>query len=169
MSATCEFLYNIPESRLTGELECDGKKEVFNAYAGSGGRAGSKTAGALDPRLANNPFAVHVKGVSSGGEITKIGGPIPMGVYELHPHETKENWIRILPLEGTAVYGRDGFAIHGRGHNGSIGCIVPSDFHNVVRLYTLLKKRHEQGLDAPRLKVIAVGTDMDRFIFSRNA
>lgn len=169
MSETYEFTYNIPECRFTGELECDGKKEAFNAYAGSGGRAGSKTAGAVNPYLANNPFATQVKGASSGGEITKIGGPIPIGVYLLRPHETKENWIRILPVDGTTVFGRDGFAIHGRGSNGSIGCIVPSDFHNVVRLYTLLKKREEQGLDSPRLKVIAEGSDLDRFITSKNA
>jgi hypothetical protein len=166
MSLGYEFTYNIAESRLTGELEFDGKKETFNAYAGSGGRAGSTTPGAIDSFLTNNPFATRVKGLESDGKIKKIGGPIPQGIYELSPHESKEYWIRITPTDGTEMFGRDGFAIHRRGPNGSIGCIVPSDSHVVIRLYNLLKKRQAQGQTTPKLKVIAEGCDMDRFITS---
>src|SRR5215207_8787014 len=151
----CELIYNIAECKLTGELVFNGKKERINAYAGSGGRAGSKTRGAFDPDLANNPFATKVKGVQVGKKITKVGGPLPFGVYTLHTRKKKENWIDLRPEDPSVMEDRSGMAIHGRGPNGSIGCIVPSDSHVVIRLYRLVSEIEKQDLPAPRLKVIA--------------
>ena len=52
-----ELTHNIASARLTGLI--DGVS--ISAYAGSGGRAGSKTPNALNWWLANNPLATHVR------------------------------------------------------------------------------------------------------------
>ena len=87
-----------------------------------------------------------------------------MARYELRTHESKNNWIRLLPVAEDAVLlgKRDGFAIHGRGKWGSDGCIVPTDFHIVQALYALVEAREKSGKPAPTLGVIAVG-DLDQF------
>lgn len=142
-----DLTYNILEHSLTGAI--DGTR--INAKAVSGGRAGSKTDGAVNPLLANNPYLTGVK--LSGGT---PGGTLPQGTYTLRTHEKRKNWIRLVPRSG-AMHGRAGFAIHGRGKRGSDGCIVPWDFHNVLLLYKLTKAREAEGASAPTLEVIAVG------------
>lgn len=143
-----DLVYNILEALLFGSV--DGVS--INARAVSGGRAGSKTAGAVNPLLANNPYLTSVK-LAGGGS----GGTLPMGEYELATHEHKPNWIRLKPIGGQSMHGRDGFAIHGRGKRGSDGCIVPADFHNVQLLYRLTKAREDSGGAAPTVSVVAVG------------
>jgi hypothetical protein len=164
---TPDLTFNIAELWLFGSITYKAKKHSFDARSYSGGRGGSTTPGAIDPRLANNPFATHVKGQEANKLITKVGGPIPIGVYSLKT-STTTNRIDLTPANGTWVSGRTGFQIHGTGPKGSIGCIVPSDFHVVTRLYGLLEDIEEHNLPAPTLQVIAVGADMDRFLKVNN-
>ncbi len=146
-----DLVYNIVEQVLVGRL--DGN--TISAHVVSGGRAGSKVAGAVNPFLANNPYATHVK--LSG---KTPGGPLILGKYRLKTHETRPSWIRLLPFAENAMHGRAGFAIHGRGNRGSDGCIVPTDFAIVQLLYKLVKAREQKGGQAPTLAVVAIG-DLD--------
>jgi hypothetical protein len=151
-----ELTYNVPEGMLTGSV--DG--EHFSLRAGSGGRAGSKVAGAVHPLLANNPFATRVKLPANR---THPGGPLPLNVYRLMLHESRTNWIRLIPLDGDAMYGRAGMAIHARGQRGSDGCIVPTDFADVLRLCRVVKNRDAAGGPDVLLQVIAMG-DLDHWL-----
>ena len=146
-----DLTYNIVEHSLSGTI--DGV--TITAYAVSGGRAGSKTKGAVNPFLANNPY---LTGVKMKDKIP--GGPLIMGKYKLRTHESKANWIRLVPFSENNMKNRDGFAIHGRGKRGSDGCIVPTDFNIVKLLHSLLKAREKAAKPAPTLAVIAVG-DLD--------
>ena len=146
-----DLIYNLVEERLSGSI--DGT--VIQAHAVSGGRAGSKQVGVLNPFLANNPYATHVKKTSQNP-----GGPLIMGKYNLKTHESKPNWIRLIPLATNDMRNRAGFAIHGRGAWGSDGCIVPTDFHVVQTLCSLVKVREKAGKAAPTLAVISLG-DLD--------
>jgi hypothetical protein len=150
-----DLVYNIVEQTLAGTI--DGVS--ITAQAGAGGRAGSKTPGAVNMFLANNPYAVGVKKVGKGS-----GGPLPRARYRLHTHEKHANWIRLVPLpeDGHLLRGRDGFAIHGRGSWGSDGCIVPSDFTVVKLIHQLVEAREKEGKPGPTLEVVSVG-DLDRF------
>ena len=149
-----DLQYNLADGHLSGSI--GGYK--ISARAGSGGRAGSKTPDALNWWLANNPFAVCVK-LSSGNP----GGPLPMGRYRLALHESRKNWIRLLPFS-QAMFGREGFAIHGRGLRGSDGCIVPSDFLVVLQICSALAQIERSGGPAPVLEVVAEGQDLARQI-----
>jgi len=146
-----DLTYNIVEELLTGKI--DGV--WISAHVVSGGRAGTKTRGAVNPFLANNPFATGVK-------LTKKrpGGPLVLGRYRLRTHESRASWIRLLPFAENHMRGRDGFAIHGRGPRGSDGCLVPTDFTVVQLLYLLVKEREAAGAPAPTLAVVAIG-DLD--------
>ena len=112
-----DLVYNIVEELLTGSI--DGVS--ITAQVVSGGRAGSKMKGVVNPLLANNPYATGVK--KKG---TTPGGPTIMGKYHLKTHESKQKWIRLVPFAENVMHGRAGFAIHGRGNRGSDGCIVPA-------------------------------------------
>jgi len=148
-----DLVYNILEQSLRGSI--DGTS--INARAVSGGRAGSKLPGVVEYLRANNPYATHVKKTSS-----VAGGPLPVSTYTLKTHESRPNWIRLLPTDKGAMHGRTGFAIHGRGPHGSDGCIVPGDFHVVQQLFALLRAREKAGKRAPTLSVVAIG-DTERF------
>jgi hypothetical protein len=143
-----DLVYNIVEQTIAGSI--DGVSVV--AQAVSGGRAGSKLKGVVNPLLANNPYAT---GIKKSGAIA--GGPLIMGKYKLKTHESKQNWIRLVPFEENNMHGRDGFAIHGRGKRGSDGCIVPTDFSVVQLIYSLVKARETAGKPEPTLAAIAVG------------
>lgn len=145
--------YNILERMLIGEI--DGVS--INAQACSGGRAGSKIAGVVNPILANNAYLTHVRKQSK-----RAGGPIVMGMYYLRTHEGRVNWVRLVPFKGNNMQGRDGFAIHGRGPRGSDGCIVPTDFHVVQLLHKLVHDREQVQKPAPTLAVYAIG-DFDTY------
>lgn len=145
--------YNILEQVLTGEI--DGV--AISAHAVSGGRAGSKTKGAVNPFLANNPYLTSVKKLAN-----QPGGPLIMGKYSLKTHETKANWLRLVPFPENDMKNRDGFAIHGRGLRGSDGCIIPTDFNVVTLLYSLVRNRENAGEAAPILSVYAIG-DLERY------
>lgn len=153
MASYADLTYNIVEQTLRGKIG----GAVINADAVSGGRAGSKTRGAVNPMLANNPYAT---GVKLSDDIP--GGPLPLATYELRTHETRANWIRLVPLQGQHLKGRSGFAIHGRGQRGSDGCIVPLDFRHVLLIHRLVKREEEAGRRAPTLEVVAIG-DLGRF------
>jgi len=157
LPTTTDLLYNIVDGTLTGRI---GDISIC-VQAGSGGRAGSKTKGATNFFLANNPYAT---GVKKSGAVP--GGPLPRARYRLTTHETRKNWIRLTPLQEDAhlLRGRDGFAIHGRGAWGSDGCIVPTDFAAVKLMHGLLTAREQAGQDAPTLEVVSVGdfTHFDR-------
>ena len=150
-----DLVYNIVEQVLSGEI--DGV--TITAHAGSGGRAGTKTKGAENFFLANNPYATQVK---KKGQ--RPGGPLPLARYALRTHESKNNWIRLTPLgsDKSLLGDRDGFAIHGRGKWGSDGCIVPTDFNMVQLIYSLVQAREAANKPAPTLGVVAVG-DFGRF------
>lgn len=149
-----DLVYNIVEGQLSGSI--DG--EFIFGRAGSGGRANSKTPGALNHWLANNPFAVRVKKSAD-----HPGGPLPLGRYFVVTHESRSNWLRLIPADGTAMHGRDGMAIHGRGPRGSDGCIVPSDFSVVQQLWRLVKAREDEQGEDVILEVVAIG-DLDQFL-----
>ena len=143
-----DLVYNIVEELLAGSIS-----GVFiNARAVSGGRAGSKLRGVVNPMLANNPYATRVK-----QEGNTSGGPIIMGKYKLKTHESKPNWIRLVPFSDNRMGNRSGFAIHGRGKRGSDGCIVPADFNAVKLIYSLVKSCEKTGKTAPTLAVVAIG------------
>jgi hypothetical protein len=148
-----DLVFNIVEQTLTGKIG----ETTISAHAVSGGRAGSKKKSVVNYFLANNPYST---GVKKKGD--RPGGAIPLRKFELKTHESKENWIRLLPLKGENLRGRSGFAIHGRGQRGSDGCIVPTDFHNVKLIYSLVMAREQAGERAPTLAVVAIG-DLSRF------
>ena len=153
MSTSTDLVYNIVEQTLRGKIDT----VEINAHAVSGGRAGSKEKGAVDHRIADNPFATHLKKTSD-----RPGGPTPLRRFSLKTHETRPNWIRLIPLAGEDLGDRSGFAIHGRGTRGSDGCIVPTAFHNVLLIWKLVKAREDAGKPAPTLAVVAIG-DLTRF------
>jgi hypothetical protein len=156
-----DLRFNITEGLLTGSL--DG--EYFESRACSGGRGGSKEKDAEIYFLRNNPFSANVKGpddLKKHPKDTRVGGTLPLGLYSLHTHHKKDH-IRVDPLPGTNMHGRDAILIHGRGKRGSDGCIVPADFHVVQRLYAALAKREKKSaVGAPVLEVVAIGADVDR-------
>lgn len=152
--APADVVFNIAECSLRGKID----DFYISAYAGSGGRAGSKNSGAVNYWIANNPFATGVK----LSEKTP-GGPLPINRYYLLPHEKHINWIRLVPFNKDAMQGRDGMAIHGRGARGSDGCIVPTDFSVVQKIYKLVLEREQKSKPRVVLDVIAVG-DLDRFL-----
>lgn len=151
-----DLTFNMDDGSLRGAI--DGKH--ISARAGSGGRAGSKTAGATNYFLENNPFATYVK--LNEKDSKSVGGTLPLGRYLLRTHESRANWLRLVPDSSNAMKSRAGFAIHGRGKRGSDGCIVPSDFNVVLLLYKLTKAREKAQKPAPTLDVVAIGTDVDR-------
>jgi hypothetical protein len=151
-----ELTFNIVEAHLTGKV--DGVH--INSRAHSGGRGGSKQAGVQKYFLMDNPFATRAK--RNDKDKASIGGTLPMGCYSLRPHESRSNWIRLIPATGTDMKGRDGMAIHGRGKRGSDGCIVPTAFNVVVTLYDLAKARQRDGRPEITLQVVATGFDVDR-------
>jgi hypothetical protein len=150
-----ELTYNIASGMLQGRID----KTSITTRAGSGGRAGSKTPGALNWWLANNPFAT---GVKLPKDKHHSGGPLPMGRYRVVPHEKHPDMLRLLPFDAAQMNGRNGMLIHGRGPRGSDGCIVPTDFAAVQLLCSLVKARQDQGEPAVILQVIAEGQDLDR-------
>jgi hypothetical protein len=150
-----DLTYNIASGMLQGRI--DGTS--ISARAGSGGRAGTKTAGALNWWLANNPLAT---GVKLGKGSSHPGGPLPMGTYRVVPHERKAEMLRLLPFDAAQMHGRNGMLIHGRGARGSDGCIVPTDFAVVQQLCALVKARRERGESDVVLQVVAIGQDLDR-------
>lgn len=153
-----DILYNIATGRLSGKVG----DYSFVGFAWSGGRGGSKTVGAVHPTILNNPFLTSLKLKGDGIDNPNYAGPLPMGTYVLRNHESKPNWIRLLPTNPTAMHGRDGFAIHGRGLRGSDGCIVPEDFRIVQELYRCVNEYFKLGRSI-QLEVIAVG-DLDVFL-----
>jgi len=142
--------YNIESRLLTGKLE----KLSIREYAGSGGRAGSKK---VDENifLANNSLATHIGGPKNAG--THKFGPIPLGTYSLKIHESRDNWIRLIPKKRNNMHGRAGFAIHGRGKVGSHGCIVPNNFKTILNMIKVLEGNPEKEYT---LKVIAMGPNI---------
>ncbi|SAK50813.1 hypothetical protein [Caballeronia ptereochthonis] len=152
-----DLTYNIETGILSGRIG----GHPIRASAGSGGRAGSKVAGAVNPLLANNALATRI-----GGPGSRVFGPLPQGIYRLRLHEHKQNWIRLIPAAGTEMFDRNGFAIHGRGQVGSHGCIVPWDFQVMLRLCKLLKENEAAHRPDVTLKVFAQGTEIGKQLYT---
>lgn len=150
-----ELTYNIASRQLTGCI--DGR--YVSSYAVSGGRAGSSVAGAVDWRLVNNPLATRIK---LPDDKSHPGGPLPMGLYRVAPHERHRDRLRLIPVDPRFMQGRHSMLIHGTGKRGSDGCIVPTDFADVLRLCELVSHRQASGGPAVRLQVVAIGQDLDR-------
>ena len=151
MASLPDLQYNIAESYLKGRIGTF----LVHCYAGSGGRAGTKTTGAFNSLLANNVLASHLH------HGAHTFGPLPQGLYYLVPHEHDPNMVRLEPFPGNYMFGRAAFLIHGRGKIGSHGCIVPFDFKDVVNICRAVSQEYRQGRK-PVLKVIAVGSNLDR-------
>lgn len=142
--------YNIESRRITGRLE----SLVINELAGSGGRAGSKAV-TENISLANNSLATHIGGKRSQG--THNYGPIPRGKYWLKIHESRNNWIRLIPNNNNVMHGRTGFAIHGRGQVGSHGCLVPENFQIIPKMIQILKSNPNKKYT---LEVVSIGANI---------
>jgi hypothetical protein len=151
-----DLTYNIEDRSLKGKI----RETHVSAYAGSGGRAGSKLEGAENWWLANNSLATHVGGAKSTG--THTFGPIPRGLYTLKLHESRKNWIRLIPDNSNIMFDRSGFAIHGRGKTGSHGCIVPTDFNIVLMVCKLIKDNDDTKGDPITLEVVSIGPDIGK-------
>ena len=147
-----DLTYNIPEEQLSGTIDAT----VIDVHAGSGGRAGSTTKGVVNWYLQNNPFATGVHRGPHGF------GPLPLGRYTMLQHEVHPHWVWLVPLAGSDMLGRSGFAIHPRGPIGSHGCIVPDNAQDVIRILHAIAHRKADGGPDPILEVIAVGSDLDR-------
>jgi len=145
-----QVVFNIATGRLSGKIG----DYSFVGFAWSGGRGGSKTVGAVHPVIVNNPFLTTLKLRGDGVDNPNYAGPLPIGTYVMKNHESKPNWIRLLP--------RNPIAMHGRGRRGSDGCIVPVDFTVVQTLSKYVKEYANAGKEV-ELEVIAVG-DLDYFL-----
>ncbi len=144
---TTNLKYNIASRILSGKME----KLTIKTQAGSGGRSGSKSV-KENVFLANDVFSMHIGGPNSKG--THNYGPIPVGVYILKIHEYRENWIKLVPNVNNMMFGRSGFAIHGRGKTGSHGCIVPYNFQVIGQIINVLKNNPQKKYT---LEVFAMG------------
>lgn len=151
-----QLTYNIAEEHLVGYFA--GVR--IDCAAGSGGRAGSKAAGAGNWWLQNNPLATQVHAGAHGF------GPLPQGLYHMEPHETHKAMVRLDPFPANAMHGRSGFLIHGRGSIGSHGCIVPYNFGEVVKVCSAVQRWIKANDSKPVLRVIAVGMNVDRKFYT---
>lgn len=113
-----ELIYNIEDASLFGKV---GNKE-FKIKAFSGFRGGSTT---YKYSQAQDPLLTHIK---TNHLKNQHGGPLPVGKYKIHcPKKWDHLGLASLlePYKSNHMLGRGGFFIHGRGHHGSDGCIVP--------------------------------------------
>lgn len=89
------------------------------------GGGGGSTANAPTEK-ANNPYMSAFK-TQGAGRGHQHGGPLPPGKYGIAKpavHPKLKLSARLTPRGGQAMFGRDGFLIHGPGPHGSDGCIV---------------------------------------------
>lgn len=117
-----DLTYYIWEGILTGTVN----GRMFHISALSGGAGGSTKH--TPTAFANNPYMEAFKTKGKAGARGHVhGGPIPPGTYTIK----KPGHHKHLGLSAELVHphwkpmGRDGFYIHGQGHHGSDGCIVP--------------------------------------------
>lgn len=61
------------------------------------------------------------------------------------------------PIGTSKLFGRDGFAIHGRGKIGSHGRIVPYDFNVLLKMVQILKKHPDKKFS---LEVVSIGANI---------
>ena len=151
-----ELEYNVASMRLKGNI--DGF--AIDTIAYSGGRGGTKTAGAANERIINNPFLSSLK--YTKGVKDSIGGPLPSGLYKLMLH-SKANEVKLIPVNVTNTHGRGEFLIHGRGKIGSHGCIVPQNFTIVQKIYNSVKERQSKNKAPLMIRVYATG-DLDYYL-----
>lgn len=151
-----QLTYNIVEERLYGILGA----AFINCAAGSGGRAGTTTKDAENWYLQNNALATHVH------HGAHHFGPLPQGYYYMRPHEHNKHRVRLDPFPSNFMHGRDLFLIHGPGEKGSHGCIVPYDRADVLKVCHAVEEFLRLQKSKPVLRVIAVGTDVDRKLFT---
>ena len=128
--------------------------ELVHIPALSGGRGGSTSKGAGTDAV-NNPYmtgleTTYHKDPKTGklvhGEHDTHGGPIPVDRYRiaapaLHTGANGHKFMAaVLTSTSPHRHHRGGFLIHGTGHHGSDGCIVPLNKSSFDRLMNLLKK-----------------------------
>jgi len=154
--AQAELEYNVASMRLKGNI--DGF--LIDTLAYSGGRGGTKTAGAANERIINNPLLSSLK--YTKGVKGSIGGPLPSGLYKLMLH-SKVNEVKLIPVSVVNNYGRGEFLIHGRGKIGSQGCIVPQNFNIVQKIYNSVKERQGKNKTPIMIRVYATG-DIDYYL-----
>ena len=134
-----ELTYYIYEGLLVGKIE----NTFIQMSAVSGGGGGSKIRAGNDST--NNPYLTALKEVEgTPGRVPHVhGGPIPLGRYKIDPpgkHPKLGRSARLTPEQGTPMFNRDGFYIHGRGPHGSDGCVVPMKQDDFSTLLTLLER-----------------------------
>lgn len=149
--------YSIVKQWLSGSV---GSKE-FSMQAWSGGGRG-RTSGVAEASFDSyNEFRKKKTGVR--------GGPLPPGHYickHVEHHKTfgeciflEQTITSLLSIDGSAniaFYDRDGFFIHGRGPQGSDGCIVPDDKKERLAL----NKAIRAAKDIVLLKVVEPGVPL---------
>lgn len=138
--------YRIADQVLEGIL--GGVK--IRILAGCGGRAGSTKTNPL-ANVAQNPCMTDLKHVK-GNKTARIGGPLPCGLYKMKATQKQVtpkkgttkfiDWIALEPEKSNLMFGRGGFAIHGRGEIGSQGCIVPYSASEFKKLYDCVKSNN---------------------------
>jgi hypothetical protein len=89
--------------------------------------------------------------------VDSLLGPIPRGIYTLKKHKNSKSWIRLIPGQKNQMFGRIGFAIHGKGNIGSHGCILP-DNPKVIR--QMINAFEENRTPKYALKVISIGPNI---------
>jgi hypothetical protein len=137
--AMVDLHYYISDSLLEGRV--GGKSFCFFAFSGSGrGRKEGFREKELVSMLAHNLWEYRRK-TDKKHEVR--GGPLPPGVYKIE--KPVANYISlgvsfgraaVLKATGSSkTFERDGFLIHGRGKEGSDGCLVPrkpTDLHALL-------------------------------------
>lgn len=152
-----QLRYNIAEELLFGTID----KTLIRCNAGSGGYAGTKKQGKENYFLKNNALATGV-----GGPGAHAFGPIPLGYWWMHPHESDANRVRLAAFPTTQTFNRGPFLIHGRGPIGSEGCIVPYNFSDVQKVHTAVVAFIEKYKKKPILEVFATGGNLDSKFFT---
>lgn len=102
---------------------------VFRAVSGGGRGARRVRRNGAGRRLATRLLAVDgERDWTVKATETRRGGPLPPGLYLVHPpsrHPRLGLACFLEPYPGNEMQGRDDFWIHGPGPRGSDGCIVP--------------------------------------------
>lgn len=102
---------------------------------------------ALPPELNYNVKTRLLVGAIDGQYVSTYSAPnklpagraLAAGIYRLRPHETRAYYLRLLATAGTPAANAN--ALIYASANGTEGCIVPTDFAQVQRLYDLVKRR----------------------------
>jgi hypothetical protein len=121
-----------------GWLIASSATETMEMAASSGGRGGSTLGTKVETPEANNPYVVEKKWLKQNGRTIQHGGPLPPGVYKVHPPIDSQKLGRCALLEPQFPTRRTGLYLHGPGQQGSQGCLVPHEKTGFSRLIDAL-------------------------------